>query len=75
MSFQNQSQLTEIKVDTLCPTWDQTLIFEGIDIYESVESVAQSPPTVVVELFDKDVLVRKHKCCTTVRLHAFKVRL
>ena len=46
-----------MKEKTLCPTWDQTLIFEEVDIYEPVESVSQSPPTVVVELFDKDPIV------------------
>ena len=44
-------------VQTLCPTWDQTLIFENVPIYGNVEEVRDNPPKVVLELFDKDAVV------------------
>ena len=53
----NQSQVTEVKFKTLCPTWDQTLIFDNVMIYGSVELTALNPPNIVVELFDKDTVV------------------
>ena len=57
MAFCKQSTLTNVLSQTLCPTWDQTLIFEDIEIYEAVENVAKNPPSVVVELFDRDKVV------------------
>jgi hypothetical protein len=44
-------------VQTLCPTWDQTLIFENIPIYGNVEEVQKDPPHVVMEFFDRDAVV------------------
>ncbi|KAL9983693.1 hypothetical protein ACROYT_G005909 [Oculina patagonica] len=54
VAFCKQSAVTEVLTQTLCPTWDQTLIFDEVEIYESVENVAKNPPSVVVELFDRD---------------------
>ena len=55
--FCKQSAVTEVLTQTLCPTWDQTLIFDDIEIHECVENVAENPPSVVVELFDRDSVV------------------
>ena len=52
---------------TLSPTWDQTLIFDDIEIYEGVENVAKNPPRVVVELFDKDAVVIYFPFCVFIR--------
>uniref|UniRef100_A0A8C3KNL0 Myoferlin n=1 Tax=Calidris pygmaea TaxID=425635 RepID=A0A8C3KNL0_9CHAR len=54
VSFLHQSKTTEIIHSTLNPTWDQTLIFNEIDIYGDPQTVAQNPPNVVIELFDSD---------------------
>lgn len=59
MAFCKQSAVTEVLTQTLSPTWDQTLIFEDIEIHESVENVANNPPSVAVELFDRDTVVTK----------------
>ena len=61
VAFCKQSGQTEVLAQTLCPTWDQTLIFEDIEIHESVENVANNPPSVVVELFDRDSVVNKSR--------------
>ena len=58
VAFCKQSAVTEVLAQTLCPTWDQTLIFDEIEIHEGVENVAKNPPSVVVELFDRDSVVR-----------------
>ena len=58
VSFVTQSQVSEIVHHTLCPTWDQTLIFENVCIYGSPEITEKSPPRVVLELFDRDPVVR-----------------
>ena len=56
--FGTQSQVTECLARTVCPTWDQTLIFENVQIYGSIDKVARNPPEVIIELFDKDPVVR-----------------
>ena len=55
--FSRQSQRTKILNETLCPTWDQTLVFEEVEFYGNPTMLAESPPIVVVELFDYDTVV------------------
>lgn len=57
VSFLNYSQTTEIIEKTLCPTWDQTLIMENIEIYGRPEETAREPPLITIELFDYDTFV------------------
>ncbi|CAH1784691.1 unnamed protein product [Owenia fusiformis] len=52
--FLNQSDVTEKIMKTLCPTWDQTLIFEQVAIHGDPEVIAKNPPEIVIELFDHD---------------------
>lgn len=52
------SKTTEVIRMTLNPTWDQTLIFEDIEIYGDPQTIARSPPDVVLELYDSDQVVR-----------------
>ncbi|KAI3388907.1 hypothetical protein SNEBB_006737 [Seison nebaliae] len=54
ISFLNQSQKTEVCQKNLCPMWDQTLIFESIEIHGNLEELVMHPPTIVVEMFDHD---------------------
>lgn len=57
VSFLHRSKTTEIIHSTLNPTWDQTIIFDEIEIYGDPETVLQNPPKVVIELFDNDQVV------------------
>lgn len=57
VSFLHRSKTTEIVHSTLNPTWDQTIIFDDIEIYGDPQMVAQNPPLVVVDLFDSDQVV------------------
>ncbi|XP_068709292.1 myoferlin-like isoform X2 [Montipora foliosa] len=54
--FGTQSQVTETLARTICPTWDQTLIFENVQIYGGIDKVVNNPPEVIIELFDKDAV-------------------
>uniref|UniRef100_A0A8D0GFF7 Myoferlin n=1 Tax=Sphenodon punctatus TaxID=8508 RepID=A0A8D0GFF7_SPHPU len=54
VSFLHRSKTTEIIHSTLNPTWDQTLIFDEIEIYGEPQAVAQNPPNVVIDLYDND---------------------
>ena len=53
----NQSQATEKLDKTLCPTWDQSLIFEKIGIHGTTENIAADPPQITIEVFDHDTFV------------------
>ena len=55
--YGNQSKATKIIPETLCPTWDQTLILDKLQIWGCPEEVSMHPPSVVVELFDYDPVV------------------
>ena len=57
VSFLHQSQKTVVVKNTLNPTWDQTLIFYEIEIFGEPASVAEQPPSIVVELYDHDTYV------------------
>ncbi|CAF4740059.1 unnamed protein product, partial [Rotaria sp. Silwood2] len=54
IGFINQSQRTEVIQKTLCPTWDQTLIFSNVELYGEPNEIYHDPPYVLIELFDKD---------------------
>ncbi|KAM7171605.1 myoferlin isoform 2-T2 [Macrochelys suwanniensis] len=74
VSFLHQSKTTEISHSTLNPTWDQTLIFNEIEIYGDPHTVAQNPPNVVIELFDndqvgKDEFLGRSVCSPMVKLN------
>ncbi|XP_064568190.1 dysferlin isoform X4 [Zonotrichia leucophrys gambelii] len=54
VSFLHQSQKTVVEKNTLNPTWDQTLIFYEIEIFGNSQDVAESPPNILVEIYDHD---------------------
>ncbi|XP_006147705.1 myoferlin isoform X2 [Tupaia chinensis] len=54
VSFLHRSKTTEIIHSTLNPTWDQTIIFDEVEIYGEPQAVLQNPPKVIMELFDND---------------------
>lgn len=57
VSFLHRSKTTEIIHSTLNPTWDQTIIFDEVEIYGEPQTVLQNPPKVIIELFDNDQVV------------------
>ncbi|XP_041442887.1 dysferlin isoform X3 [Xenopus laevis] len=54
VSFLHQSQKTLVGKSTLNPTWDQTLIFYEIEMFGDPEIIKESPPNIVVEIYDHD---------------------
>ncbi|VDL89995.1 unnamed protein product [Schistocephalus solidus] len=54
VNFVTQSQKSERLEKTLCPQWDQTLIFEDLQLHGSPDSIMASPPPVTIEIFDWD---------------------
>ena len=49
--------VTETVKKSLCPTWDQTLIFGELDIFGDPKNLEISPPEIYIELFDYDTFV------------------
>lgn len=66
VSFLNVSQTTEVLEKTLCPTWDQTLIFDQVQIHGAPADIAKEPPEIVIEFFDQDVFVSICAYCTVI---------
>ena len=58
LSISTSSQKTRTIPKTLSPTWNQTLTFNGLVLYGDPESTKNTPPMVVVDIFDKDILLR-----------------
>nr|XP_045583890.1 myoferlin-like isoform X6 [Procambarus clarkii] len=54
VSFCNGTQQTERQNATLCPTWDQTLIFDDVELTGPVATTRSQAPDVVIEVFDWD---------------------
>ncbi|CAJ1080777.1 myoferlin-like isoform X3 [Xyrichtys novacula] len=75
VSFLHVSKTTEKLSSTLNPTWDQTLIFNNVEIYGDPRGVALRPPEVVLEFYDhdqvgKDELLGRSICSPMVKLNA-----
>ena len=49
---------TQVIDETLSPTWDELLVFDDILIFGTEEEIKKDPPSVVIELFDQDKVVR-----------------
>ncbi|XP_069958116.1 myoferlin isoform X4 [Cherax quadricarinatus] len=54
VSFCNGTQQTDRQNATLCPTWDQTLIFDDVELTGPVATTRSQAPDIVIEVFDWD---------------------
>ncbi|KAM6180290.1 fer-1-like protein 5 [Erethizon dorsatum] len=52
--FLNYSQCTQHLQSSSAPTWAQTLIFQHLLLHESPQDTRESPPLVVLELWQRD---------------------
>ncbi|XP_047244482.1 otoferlin isoform X3 [Girardinichthys multiradiatus] len=52
--FSAQSQVTEVLNETLCPTWDQLLVFDDVELFGEASELRDDPPIIVVEFYDQD---------------------
>ncbi|XP_078455741.1 dysferlin-like isoform X2 [Lampetra planeri] len=53
-SFLHQSQKSATVRGSLNPTWDQTLVFQEVEIYGDPNVTAINPPHIIIEIFDQD---------------------
>ncbi|KAK3589425.1 hypothetical protein CHS0354_020754 [Potamilus streckersoni] len=54
VSFLTQSRRTENIKQSLCPTWDQTLIFEEVEIHGDPRGIEAQAPDIYIEFYDYD---------------------
>ena len=54
IAFSHKSAKSRVVKQSVCPTWDQTLIIKHLQFFGDCESVVKSPPPVVIEFFDED---------------------
>jgi hypothetical protein len=57
--FLNYSQCTQILQSSAAPTWAQTVIFQHLLLYENPKDTKESPPLVVLELWQRNSRVRQ----------------
>lgn len=51
--------VSQVLAETLCPTWDQLLVFENVELFGEATELRDDPPIIVIELYDQDTVVRK----------------
>jgi len=61
--------------ETLCPTWNETLVFDDIVIYGLREELIRNPPIVIIEIYDHDVIVSSLVTFTHSSRHRFSLSL
>ncbi|XP_069849711.1 fer-1-like protein 5 [Dipodomys merriami] len=54
VSFLNHSLCTQTLKSSVAPTWAQTIIFQHLLLYENPKDTKESPPLVVLELWQHD---------------------
>uniref|UniRef100_A0A672H7A8 Otoferlin n=1 Tax=Salarias fasciatus TaxID=181472 RepID=A0A672H7A8_SALFA len=54
--FSSHSQVTEVLSETLCPTWDQLLVFDDVELFGEASELRDDPPIIVVEIYDQDTV-------------------
>lgn len=48
----------QVLAETLCPTWDQLLVFENVELFGEACELRDDPPIIVIEIYDQDTVVR-----------------
>ncbi|KAL2098893.1 hypothetical protein ACEWY4_005373 [Coilia grayii] len=54
--FSSHTQVTEVLNETLCPTWDQLLVFDNVELYGEAGELRDDPPIIVIEIYDQDAM-------------------
>lgn len=52
------SPCSQVLNETLCPTWDQLLVFDNVELFGEVHEMRDDPPIIVIEIYDQDTVVR-----------------
>lgn len=66
--------LFQVLSETLCPTWDQLLVFDNVELYGEASELRDDPPIIVAEIYDQDTVVRFYVCVYLLRLNCALMR-
>lgn len=47
----------QVLSETLCPTWDQLLVFDDVELFGEASELRDDPPIIVIEIYDQDTVV------------------
>uniref|UniRef100_A0A4W5JNP9 Otoferlin n=1 Tax=Hucho hucho TaxID=62062 RepID=A0A4W5JNP9_9TELE len=48
--------ICKVLSETLCPTWDQLLVFDDVELFGEAGELRDDPPIIVVEVYDQDTV-------------------
>lgn len=60
---------SQVLNETLCPTWDQMLVFDNLELYGEAHELRDDPPIIVIEIYDQDAMVWVGSGARDPRLH------
>lgn len=66
VTFQSNSQSTNVISQTLSPTWNQCLLMSRLLLSGDLQHIRQEPPRTVIEVYDDDALGKAEYLGTTV---------
>nr|XP_060467247.1 fer-1-like protein 6 isoform X1 [Panthera onca] len=73
VTFLSHCQTTKVISQTLSPTWNQMLLFNDLVLHGDQKELAESPPLVVVELYDSDTVGKPEYLGATVAAPVVKL--
>uniref|UniRef100_A0A8C2PH98 C2 domain-containing protein n=1 Tax=Capra hircus TaxID=9925 RepID=A0A8C2PH98_CAPHI len=73
VTFLSHCQTTKVIPETLSPTWNQMLLFNDLVLHGDQKELAESPPLVVVELYDSDTVGKPEYLGATVAAPVVKL--
>ncbi|XP_059528772.1 fer-1-like protein 6 isoform X2 [Myotis daubentonii] len=73
VTFLSHCQTTKVISQTLSPTWNQMLLFNDLVLHGDHQELAESPPLVVVELYDSDAVGKPEYLGATVAAPVVKL--
>ena len=51
------SFVLQLLSEPLCPTWDQLMVFDNVELFGEASELRDDPPIIVIELYDQDTVV------------------
>ncbi|KAF3822749.1 hypothetical protein GH733_008123 [Mirounga leonina] len=73
VTFLSHCQTTKVISQTLSPTWNQMLLFNDLVLHGDQKELMESPPSVVVELYDSDAVGKPEYLGATVAAPVVKL--
>ncbi|XP_006879370.1 PREDICTED: fer-1-like protein 6 [Elephantulus edwardii] len=73
VTFLSHCQTTKVISQTLSPTWNQMLLFNDLVLHGDQKELLESPPLVVVELYDSDAVGKPEYLGATVAAPVVKL--